>query len=166
MSSLDRARLETLAVDLLCRQPGLAEDVMAATQAGASALLPAVSTANVGGTAPSWCVCTFCRPMPTEPENVCCRQQDCITGSRNFSVLCRNANVLEISIRDREDILQTPPMRNNEEYRFAAYRQYILWQHGKLGAGRRMVVPACCVLAIRRKFPSADGKYKGFLPAV
>jgi len=47
-------------------------------------------------------------------------------------------------------------------YRYAAYRQYIWWVYERLGRKRRKIIPACVVLAIRKQFPEADGKYTGF----
>ena len=115
---------------------------------------------------PDWCHCQNCRLMPTQPENKCCtkRRIDCITTNALFNQLVLDANVLDIAMRYREDVLVLDHPRNNENFRYAAYRQYVLWQHGRLGQGNRRII-ASCVLAIRARYPSPNGVYTGFLPA-
>ena len=55
---------------------------------------------------------------------------------------------------------------NNEEdnkaRRHGAYRAFVAWQYGQLGQGNRVVIPSCCVWAIRNRYPSASGQYTGF----
>ena len=46
--------------------------------------------------------------------------------------------------------------------RHASYRQYVMWQHGHFGKGHCRVIPSCCVLEIRKHYPSPDGHYTGF----
>jgi hypothetical protein len=50
-------------------------------------------------------------------------------------------------------------------YRFTAYKQFIFWIHGFLGKKVRRVVSTCVVKLIRKKFPSENGEYVGFLEA-
>lgn len=115
---------------------------------------------------PDWCYCGLCRPMPTQLENKCCcmRKMDCISTTALFRNLVLDGNVLDLAMRYREDVLALDHARNNENFRHTAYRQYVLWQHGRLGQGNRRVVPSCCVIAIRRRYPSASGIYTGFRP--
>ena len=55
-------------------------------------------------------------------------------------------SVLDLAMRYGEDVLVLGYVRNNENFGHAAYRQYVLWQHGRLERGNRRVVPSCCVV--------------------
>uniref|UniRef100_A0A8C1JP44 P2X purinoreceptor 7 intracellular domain-containing protein n=1 Tax=Cyprinus carpio TaxID=7962 RepID=A0A8C1JP44_CYPCA len=108
-----------------------------------------------------WCSCTRCIEMPTDLEKKCCG----MTQST-----CVNEHVLRLSRRLRNDIYALrdtqEPGDDNREYRYAAYRNFVLWQCGPLGAGKRVVIPSCCVRRIREKFPDPSGQYTGFIAAV
>ena len=116
---------------------------------------------------PDWCNCGHCRAMPTQAENKCCcrRRLQCTSTLDLFQLVVLNGNVLDIAMRYREDVFALDHPRNNENFRHMAYRQYILWQHGRLGQGNRRVVPSCCVLAIRARYPFPNGIYTGYRPS-
>ena len=109
-----------------------------------------------------WCRCTKCQNMPLPMENVCCRQRCCITTLEFFETSMLDINVLTIAIHSRCDDYGDDPLFTPAEYRKAAYRQYIIWQHTYLGRGNRKVILSCVVWAIRNRYPAPDGQYLGF----
>ena len=109
-----------------------------------------------------WCICHKCLAMDTSEENVCCRKTPCVTTMGWFDSVVLNRDVLSLAIEARSDIYADSPVYTPVSYRKAAYRQYILWQHGHLGRNNRHIVPSCVVWCIRRKYPAPDGRYLGF----
>lgn len=143
-----------------------------------------------GATSPNWCSCMKCREMPTAVERVCCGrppnscQSDLLviffselnsirhnrfhfSPPSSFYTFILLSSILFFSAQlYRQDGLALPVDEDyNKGKRHAAYRQFILWHHGRLGVGVRRVIPSCCVWAIRDKFPDQFGQYHGFVPS-
>ncbi|KAL7394960.1 hypothetical protein ABVT39_007775 [Epinephelus coioides] len=121
---------------------------------------------------PQWCRCTRCRLMPTDIQNKCCRMDEanCISRLPHMALFILDEHVLHLSRRLRNDIYALhdtqEPGDDNQEYRHAAYRNFVLWQCGALGARNRVVILSCCVWRIRDKYPDPNGQYTGFISAV
>lgn len=158
IKDLDRQDLERITSELFMRNPGAFEDYVLTAD-------PAIdqSTAEARRPSPDWCVCGNCHEQQQYIERKCCRSSDdCLSTKNLFTTICLDGHVLEVAMRATEDILADPPVRSNGNFRHYAYKQFTYWQHGRLGAGRRRVIPSCCVWAIRNRFPAPDGHYKGF----
>ena len=111
---------------------------------------------------PRWCICGNCTRMPTLDEKKCCQRRECITSYELFTNLCTDRHVLELAIRACCDIRVEPLDFSMPSFRKAAYRQFVLWEHGYLGKGNRRIIPACAVKKIRSEYPSPDNVYMGF----
>ena len=107
---------------------------------------------------PGWRISGRCRPMPLPAENLCCRTLEFIQSA----VL--DINILSIAVVNRSDIIlfADDPDYSPSGYRKAAYRQWMLWNHGYLGRANRRVIPSCVVWAVQNKYPAPDGQYLGF----
>ncbi|XP_060776198.1 P2X purinoceptor 7 [Neoarius graeffei] len=51
----------------------------------------------------------------------------------------------------------------SKTHHHAAYRQFILWQYGRLTVGDHHVIPSCAVWRIRDKFPDSTNTYTGYV---
>lgn len=112
---------------------------------------------------PAFCVCGQCQEMENEKERLCCREKHlCRSNSSVFRNICIDSDNVGTVIRSLADTYVFTPTYDNRAMRHAAYRQYVMWQHGHLGKGHRKVIPSCCVWQIRKYFPSPDGKYTGY----
>lgn len=115
-----------------------------------------------------WCVCGKCREMNTDLERKCCRQhpQKCLSMMAYMDYYILDEGVLRLARAAWNDIFalvdNAEPGMEQRQFRHTAYRQFVLWQHGRLGVGNRVVIPSCCVCRIRDTFPDPRGQYTGF----
>ena len=108
---------------------------------------------------PDWCRCHQCRHMDNAVEHVCCNTIFCTTTTDD---ICLNRHVLSVCIINQSDFFADDPEFNPANYRKAAYRQYIMYQHGYLGRSVRKVIPSCVVWKVRDQYPAPDNIYLGF----
>ena len=167
MEGLNVNELRRLALELLREQPAAFADIVNGELAAGDGPPAEPPNPPPNENVPDWCKCGHCTTMPTQEENKCCTRsrRACVTTTALFPQIVLDANILDIAMRYREDVLVLDNARNNENFRHAAYRQFVLWQHGHLGRGNRRVVPSCCVIAIRARYPSPNGIYTGYRPA-
>jgi hypothetical protein len=121
---------------------------------------------------PDWCICGNCRKMPKPSENKCCGKMPdlCLSQVPGMEIAVLDPQVLRVSMDHRNDLLAEDNLANDSPtadvhrpYRHAAYRQWVLMRHRKLGAGDRRIIPSCCVIRIRGVYPDPDNVYTGFI---
>lgn len=120
--------------------------------------------ADTGSATRAWCCCGRCAEFDDPRMNLCCGHPSCITNRPEFRNLCLRHDVLEVAnILNWSVRSHLEPSFRASTFRNQAYRNFVLWQHGRLGAGRRVVVPACVCRAIRIRFPEDNPlNYKGY----
>ena len=115
-----------------------------------------------------WCKCGNCRPMKTEEESRCCRDDGevpqsyfgehlCVTSHSNFSAVCLQDQVLKTTLHMLNDIRGDTINVRNTSMRYAG--QYTWWVHNHLGKGVRKVIPSCAIWTIRDMYPEENGYY-------
>ena len=82
----------------------------------------------------------LCCYANTGREQVFHKHSAALHFNTTFSQLVLDPNVLDLAMRLRKDLLVLDNNRSNENFRHAAYRQYVLWQHGRLARDNRRVV--------------------------
>ena len=118
---------------------------------------------------PAWCICTKCKEMHTDIERKCCGQllDSCVSMLPHMDAYIMQGGVLRLARRIWNDVRAVGDRpasgEDNKQFRFAAYRQFVVWQYGALARGHRVVIPSCCVWRIRDKYPDPLGQYVGFL---
>ncbi|XP_063971418.1 uncharacterized protein LOC129261234 [Lytechinus pictus] len=169
ISKMTRQEIENLLFKAIERRPGMVFDVMYASGGDGSA--PSGSPPSpCGEPGLHWCRCGNCRDMPTDAEKLCCGKspEECVREHAVFQMITDEVCLLLqraiwVDAYNLEGESQEPG-EDNKCMRHAAYRSFIFWQHGKLGQSNRRVIPSCCVLGIRRMYPSINGHYTGYIP--
>lgn len=120
-----------------------------------------------------WCCCLMCSHDTSIVEKVCCKSpkilsdeqfgnESCITGTATFHSICLDKDVLEVALEGWNDLQGDSRTYDNKNYRFIAYRQFILWCHGRVGRKNRIPLPNCVLRKIREVFPDPDNIYVPF----
>ena len=82
-----------------------------------------------------------------------------------MDLLVLDPMVLDLAQVFRVDLLGRRERQDpNRVLRHTAYRQFVLWQHGRLVRGDRRVLPSCAVRKIREAFPDPNNHYTGYVP--
>ena len=115
---------------------------------------------------PTWCKCGKCKSEEDPLDRICCKNHPKNHENFHFYHLCLDQQTLEIALINNCDWLNMPRVFNNSKFRNTAYRQYILWFHGKLGYRNRKRIPSCIKWAIRLHYPEPDGVYTGYHEAL
>ena len=111
---------------------------------------------------PSWCKCGKCYEEADPEDRVCCKNNKKNHEHPSFEKVCLDRHTLEVALVNNCDWLNMPKIYTPAKFRNTAYRQYILWFHGKLGYKNRRRIPSCIKWYIRRRYPEPDGNYVGY----
>lgn len=122
-----------------------------------------ITTASAETSEAHGCKCGKCAHMPLAIENICCSRENLrethLTDYQPGMCVLETREILHvlhpISIQcawmaqkryfgHREEDLNFNNM-TNKDYRYHAYRQYIMYMNAKLGRYNRKVIPACVV---------------------
>ena len=93
-----------------------------------------------------WCHCGRCRQMPRPEEQLCCRRRagECIlqTAHNELNDVVLRRNVLLVAVRHMNDLFAYNEQPGNDNFRHAAYRQFVLWRFGTCTHRQMACTPA------------------------
>ncbi|XP_031760161.1 uncharacterized protein LOC100496808 isoform X2 [Xenopus tropicalis] len=122
-----------------------------------------------------WCNCGNCVPIDTQTENLCCTAVEkirdlipcgahCITAHSTFL-----SQVVDYARVDTGFKIINYKMKRLPKHRVymrclrkTAFRSFMVWLYGYLGAEGHKPIPACAIRRIRKAFPDPNHKYTGF----
>nr|XP_033473352.1 P2X purinoceptor 7-like [Epinephelus lanceolatus] len=123
----------------------------------------------------NWCTCGECEAMPTEVEDVSCKELNavqnrcgelpeepcCMTLHPGLEPVCLNP----YSLQNALNIYQADcgPLEAKERAvraRYLAYRSFVSWCWGYLGKANRVVIPSCVVHRIQQEYPDENGVHR------
>ncbi|KAJ8032749.1 P2X purinoceptor 7 [Holothuria leucospilota] len=131
VENMDEQAMRRLLWRLAERQPGLFLDIWE---------LQPRAEGPAHQAQPHWCLCGKCLDMPIAEEELCCAsgQDNCLSDEPEMNALVLDPGVL--ALRTIHEIFG---MRGNPEpnrgMRHAAYRQFIMWQYGRMGQHNRQL---------------------------
>ena len=95
--------------------------------------------------------------------------ENCVWGFKylclfqhEMEIVCLEPMVLLINRQYWAEIFAQEPGNGARSMRHAAYRQFVLWRHGRLGHNIRCVIPSCVVWLIGDRFASPDSLHTGY----
>nr|XP_054770489.1 uncharacterized protein LOC129278314 [Lytechinus pictus] len=134
---------------------------------------------RIHGNVEEWCTCGCCRIEPSfnAGDHLCCSEvpevrqvaeeygATCLTETREFEPAILNPVSLYIGWLEYTERWRRAARsfadRNNEKYRYVAYRKVVRWCWGYLGKDIRVQLPACVHSKIMTSYPDGGGQYKG-----
>eukprot|EP00057_Strongylocentrotus_purpuratus_P024696 XP_011679170.1 PREDICTED: uncharacterized protein LOC105445373 [Strongylocentrotus purpuratus] len=109
------------------------------------------------------CIC--CREIPKVVAEADMQSTLCITQAPSFHPAILDPISLYIAWQHFTEKWRRQARsfaaRNNEKYRYVAYRQFVRWCWGILGKDIRVQLPACVQAKIKKTYPDGAGNYRG-----
>ena len=133
-STHDRVDVEGVLAKMAVVCPDLWRSLTSATQS---------SDIGLNHQQPRWCKCGKCYEEADPEDRVCCKNNAKNDSHPSFDRVVLDKDTLQVALVNNCDWLNMPKIYTPAKFRNTAYRQYILWFHGKLGYKNRRRIPSC-----------------------